>query len=45
MQTKIITAIIAGLATVLIVEIFLRPRFPQIKAALDSVVAPAVTIL
>ncbi len=45
MQIKIITAVLAGLATVLIVELFLRPKFPEMRAALESVVAPAVVII
>lgn len=42
MQGKIITAVIAGLVTVFIVEVFLRPRFPQIKSSVDAFIAPAI---
>ena len=32
----VITAVIAGITTVLIVELFLRPNFPQIRQSLDD---------
>ena len=35
-MNPIVTAIIAGLTTVLIVEFFLRPAFPQIRQTLDD---------
>lgn len=36
MQRTIITAVIAGLTTVIIVELFLRPNLPQLRSTLDS---------
>ena len=35
-MNPIVTAVIAGLTTVLIVELFLRPNFPMIRQSLDS---------
>ena len=36
MQAKILTAVIAGVITVAIVELFLRPNFPNIRQTLDN---------
>lgn len=36
MQRAIFSAVIAGITTVLIVELFLRPNFPQLRRTLDD---------
>lgn len=45
MQRAIFSAVIAGITTVLIVELFLRPNFPQLRQTLDDLagVTPIVT--
>ena len=36
MQRAIFTAVLAGITTVLIVELFLRPNFPKLRQTLDD---------